>query len=206
MAVDDEALLQAWREGDVGAGDELFQRYYEPILRFFRNKISGEHLQDLVQQTFIGCVEGRERIRGDKGFRAYLFGVARNTLRNHLKARYRSGREIDLQELSVVDLAAGPRTLSARREEHRLLLEGLRAIPVSAQIILELRYWEQFKTIEIAEILDIPHGTARSRLRRAQELLHQALGRLAASKKLLESTMANLNDWADQCRNRLGEA
>lgn len=205
MELDDHALLQHWRQGDVHAGDALFQRYYDPIFRFFRNKVGAEYLKDLVQQTFIGCVEGRERINGNKGFRPYLFGTARNVLRNYLKSKYRLATEEDIDQQSVADLADGPWTLFARREEHRLLLEGLRAIPVDAQLILELRYWEQFKTVEIAEILTIPHGTARSRLRRAQEQLQQALARLAASDRILESTMANLNEWANECRERLGD-
>ena len=81
----------------------------------------------------------------------------------------------------------------------------MRAIPVDAQIILELRYWEHFKTDEIAEILAIPPGTARSRLRRAQELLHAAMSRLAASRQVLETTMASLNDWARECRDKLDD-
>lgn len=198
------ALLRAWRDGDLEAGDALFVRHYDAIVRFFRNKVA-DGVKDLVQQTFVGCVEGRERIRGDVGFRAYLFGVARNVLRNHLKGKHRLSSARDFEELSVADLAAGPRTLFAQREEHRLLLEALRAIPVESQIILELRFWEQLKTVEIAEILEVPHGTARSRLRRAKELLEAAIARLAASPQLLESTVAGLSDWAEQCRQQLGE-
>lgn len=203
MSQDDMALLRAWREGDLEAGDALFTRHYDAIVRFFRNKVA-DGVKDLVQQTFVGCVEGRERIRGDVGFRAYLFGVARNVLRNYLKGKHRLAGARDFEELSVADLAAGPRTLFARREEHRLLLEGLRAIPVESQIILELRFWEQLKTADIAVILDVPHGTARSRLRRAKEQLEAAMSRLAASRQLLDSTVASLTQWAEQCRQQLG--
>ena len=70
-------------------------------------------------------------------------------------------------------------------------------------MIIELRYWEQLKTAEIAEILRLPHGTVRSRLRRARALLDEALSGLAQSPSELQSTRANLEEWAARCRHEL---
>ena len=66
-----------------------------------------------------------------------------------------------------------------------------------------MRYWEQMKTKEIAEIVDVPHATLRTRLRRAHLLLEQALQALAESPDVLASTLTNLDDWAAQCRELL---
>ena len=75
----DAAQLEAWRAGDQDAGEALIERHYASILRFFRTK-AGEDADDLVQLTFLRCVEASERYRGDAGFRAFLFGIARNVL------------------------------------------------------------------------------------------------------------------------------
>ncbi len=196
----DVELLQEWRNGDMAAGEILFERYYDPIARFFRGKVTTD-IADLVQETFVACVEGRDRLQEDASFRAYLFSVARNVLCAHLRDKYRDDAMVDFDATSVQDLAPGPISQIVNRHEQRLLLEALRRIPVNFQILLELRYWEQLKTTDIAEALGVPHGTVRSRLAHARKLLDEAMSTMADSAALLESTLANFEEWALQCRN-----
>ena len=200
----DSALLQDWRAGDASAGKQLFERYYDAVIRFFRNKVAGD-VSDLVQDTFAGCLAGRDRLRDDASFRSYLFSIAYNVLRDHLRTRYRVGEAIDMAEVSIQDLGPSPSAVVARRQEERLLLEALRSIPIEHQTVLELRYWEGLKSIEIAQFLSVPHGTARSRLRRAREALESALVRLAPSAAALTSTQENLEAWARECRAAMAD-
>ena len=58
----DRQLLEAWRGGDKKAGKRLFERHYDALTRFFRNKV-GPEAPDLVQQTFLGCLERIDRFR-----------------------------------------------------------------------------------------------------------------------------------------------
>lgn len=204
-AAADTELLERWRGGEVGAGTELFERYYEPVLRFFKNKV-GTGIADLVQETFKACVEGRDRLRSDASFRSYLFSVAHNVLRGHLRRRYRRDEELDLDATSVASLEPGPSSMLAEKREQRLLLEGLRNIPINYQVILELRYWEEMKTREMAEVLGIPEPTARGQLRRAHELLEAAIMRLGQHANELKSTLSKLDDWAESCRHLAPEA
>jgi RNA polymerase sigma factor (sigma-70 family) len=194
----DEELLEAWRAGDKRAGNELFQRHFEPIRRFFWNKVERE-IEDLVQRTFMGCLEGTERFEGRSKFRTFLFAVAHNILREHFRQKRRDAR-VDLDERSVVDLGAGPSTVLAHRREQRLLLEGLRRIPITFQIALELFYWEKLTGAELGEVLGVPENTAYSRVRRAKELLTEALRKIERSRDVLESTTADLDGWAAQIR------
>ena len=196
----DVELLHQWRNGDMAAGEILFERYYDPIARFFRSKVATD-IADLVQETFVACVEGRDRLQEDASFRAYIFSVARNVLCAHLRDKYRGDAMVDFDATSVQDLAPGPISQIVIRHEQRLLLEALRRIPVNYQVLLELRYWEQLKTADIAEALGVPHGTVRRRLAQARKLLDEAMTALADSTALLESTMANFEEWALQCRN-----
>ena len=70
----DAADLVAWRGGDRPAGQRLFARYYEPVARFFINK-SGDASGDLLQRTFLACLEGLPNFRGDGSFRSYIFAI-----------------------------------------------------------------------------------------------------------------------------------
>jgi RNA polymerase sigma factor (sigma-70 family) len=198
---DDFDLLDAWRAGDARAGNELFQRHFDAVLRFFANKVPDE-VDELVQRTFLAVVEGKDRVRGEGGIRPYIFGVARNVLRRWFREKKTRGQRFDALEHSVHDSVQSPTSLMAEREEQRLLLEALRRIPLDMQIALELYYWEDLPAPALAAVLEIPEGTVRSRLRRGKELLEAALAQLAASPNLLESTLANLDSWARALKER----
>lgn len=203
MDPNDGELLERWRAGNSASGQALFERYYEAIERFFLNKVNNA-VEDLVQETFKRCVEGRDRLKDSEHFRAFLFRIAFNVLQTYIREHYRKGQPVDIDECSVFDLEPGPGTQLGRRREHRILYEGLRRIPVPDQLVLELHYWERATTEEIAQTLDIPVGTARRRLQRARERLEEAMRRLAESPEELHSTLAHLEDWAKECRDLLG--
>lgn len=200
----DAALVEAWRRGDRDAGKRLFTRHYAAVARFFRNKV-GDAGPDLIQRTFLACLEGRERFRHDASFRSYLFSIAYKILCKHFREQRRDQARVDFEEDSAHELSS-PISVVAARQEQRLLLEGLRRLPVDYQVVLELHYWEGIRAAELAEILSIPVGTAKTRLRRGRELLEERLRELSASATLLRSTLASLDAWAAQLRLQvLGE-
>jgi RNA polymerase sigma-70 factor (ECF subfamily) len=198
----DAELLRAWRAGDRLAGEELFERHFEAIARFFRNKVD-DGIDDLIQRTFLACVESRDRFRGDSSFRTFLFGVAHNVLGKHFRRKRRHGDRIDFGVTSVHDLSPSPSVIVAKHREERLLLEGLRRIPLEHQVVLELYYWERMSAPEVAQVLGVPEGTARTRIRRAKQLLEEQMLGQAASEDLLHTTLANLDDWAAKLREVL---
>jgi RNA polymerase sigma factor (sigma-70 family) len=203
-SLSDLELLDRWNAGDLEAGNELFERHFDAVYRFFAHK-APDDATDLVQRTFLACVEGRARFRAASSFRTYLFAIARH----QLLALWRSRRsqDVDTGATSVADLSPSPSTALVHRREQRVLLEALRALPIDLQIALELHYWEQMSASEIAEVLGVPIGTAKSRLRRGRELLAEAIGRLERDARCLETTLANLDDWAVSLRVALlGEA
>jgi RNA polymerase sigma factor (sigma-70 family) len=197
----DAALLDAWREGDDRAGEQLFDRHADAVARFFENKVRAG-AEDLTQATFLRMIEGRERVRNGIAFRAFVIGIARNVLREHLRELVR-GRQIDPDVDCMAELAPGPSTMIGAREEHRLLIEGLRRLPIESQILLELFYWEQLKSHEIAAVLDVAATTIRSRLTKARTLLAEKMAQLAASPEVLASTLQGLDTWAAELQGQL---
>lgn len=192
--MDDQSLVEAWRAGDRQAGEALFRRHFQSVTRFFRNKFSAG-IDDLVQQTFLALLEGRERLASGANVRSYLFGIAHNVMRANLRALAKQ-RAFDPASSAIVDLDPSPSTMVGQCQEQRLLLLALRRIPIEAQVTLELVYWEQLNAAEIAEILGVPHSTMRSRIQRARQLLQQAIEKLGESPALIVSTLGGLDDWA----------
>lgn len=201
----DKQLLAAWRAGERRAGSTLFERHFASVCRFFRNKVSPSEVEELVQGTFTAAVEGRDRFREEASFRTYLFAIAVNLLRAHFrrsaKARARDGGDVDGQ--SIADMGESPSAALAAKGETQLLLHGLRRIPLEAQVILELYYWEQIKGRELAALLGVKLDTARSRLRRAKRRLADEIARLEATPSEIESTVSNLDSWAAKLREQL---
>jgi RNA polymerase sigma factor (sigma-70 family) len=167
----DLELMARWRAGDQAAGSDLFKRHFAGLYRFFVTKVDAE-AEDLIQKTLMACVRYQNSLEEVTSFRAYLFTVARNQLYRHLR-RHRA-EEVDFATHSVADLGPSPTTLLAERQRDRQLLGALRSLPVESQVLLELHYWEELTTAELAVVLEVPHGTAKTRLRRAKQLLTAA--------------------------------
>lgn len=196
---DDFELLDAWREGDTRAGNELFNRHFDAICRFFANK-SDTDVEDLVQNTFLAAVESTPNFRGDGAFRGFIFGVARNVLKRHYRDKKRHRERFDMLERSVADFAPSPSAMVAGKREHHLLLQALRSIPMDHQTLLELYYWESMSARELALIFEVPEGTVRGRIRRAKQLLEAQLKALSNDADLLQSTLGDLEGWAASLR------
>ena len=195
----DEALLDAWREGDREAGAALFRRHYDMVVRFFVNKVGADYQADLIQRTFLACVEARERVQGSR-FRNYLLGIAFRQLYKHYDRRRNENQRMAVGTMSVADLDPTPSSVVARRDEHKLLLAALRRTPLEYQVVLELVYWEGATAARVAEVLDLPVGTAKTRIRRGRQLVEAQLEALAKSPAVLESTRLNFEQWAEQLR------
>ncbi|MFV8752662.1 RNA polymerase sigma factor [Nannocystaceae bacterium ST9] len=199
--VDDRELLRAWREGDRRAGSELFSRHFDALYGFFRNKVhSGDAAEDLVQQTMLACVRNRDGFRGDASFRTYLFTVARSRLIDLYRRRGRSDEPEGVS--SLLDPGQSPSTWFRTGERKLQLLAALSQLSFDHQLALELHYVQGFKGPELAEILAIPEGTVRSRLRRARAALIEQLEELG-EHGLAEATIeTDLEGWAGEVEKR----
>ena len=162
------------------------------MYRFFRSKIP-DTAEDLAQATFLACVEGRERFRGDSTFKAYLLGIARYQLLYHFRKRRRDFDVMEMGHKSVADLGKSPSRLVAESEEQAILFEALQQIPVDYQIALELYYWEDMTQGEVASVLGVKEGTAKSRLNHARELVREKLRTMKIPEQLRQSTLAQID-------------
>src|SRR5688572_24070506 len=180
---DDFDLLRAWRSGDSRAGNALVQRHFHRVYRFFRSKVDGD-VEDLVQRTFLGCTEAIEGFRGESAFRTFLLGIARFQLLRFYRDRVRRGSRA-VCDVSVAELvgASTPSHALSNAQEHRILLGALRRLSLDLQTTVELFYWERLPIADIAQILEVPAGTIKSRLARARDLLRKHVAELAQAEQ-----------------------
>ena len=96
-------------------------------------------------------------------------------LLKHLRRRYARGHRLDFEQVTLRDLGTSASRRVARSLERERLLERLASLPIPEQVALELYYWEEMPASEIAEVLGVPEGTVRTRIRSARLKLRRML-------------------------------
>ncbi|MFO0725417.1 MAG: sigma-70 family RNA polymerase sigma factor [Myxococcota bacterium] len=200
---DDATQLAAWRQGDDAAGRALFERYFDPLYRFFRNKAPND-VDDLVQDTFLSLVKNTVPFRGEASFRTYVFRVARSRLYDRARAWARR-ETVDVSVTSMADLRPSPSSILGDKQEEKLVTMALRTLSIEQQTLISLFYFEEMSGSELAEVMELPEGTVRSRLRLAKEALKTQVEALASSRALAESTANRLEVWLTEVRGVLSK-
>jgi RNA polymerase sigma-70 factor, ECF subfamily len=182
VAVGLDADVARLRRGDLDALAALVQRYqhrlYRYLLRLVRQQAEAE---DLFQQTWLRVASQIRRFDPRRNFDAWLFTVARNLAIDHLRrARHESLDEHESTESPYTPLAlraSDPAPVDAMiaREQSRFVAAAMDSLPTLYREVLALRFEEEMKLEEIAEVLDAPLSTIKSRLRRGLENLRENL-------------------------------
>ena len=172
----DEQLMLAFSKGSSYAFDVLFSRYKQPIFGFFRRRLfESTQAEELTQETFVALLRAAARYEPRALFRTYLYAIGFKILRAHRrKAAFRAtffGQRNSAPDPSKRD--ATESGLWVRRA-----VEKLEAMD---REILLLREFEQLSYAEIADLLQLPLNTVRSRLFRARTALRNLLEPPAAS-------------------------
>lgn len=169
-------LVAACRAGRREAFDALVARHYDRIYRLAWTMAGPGAAADLAQETFLAAVKSFPNFRGDSQLGTWLISILRNQYSLHLRGR---------KKWSLAPLEGEGERLPApepdmMEESVRTILERVKLLPEDLRLTLVLFYVDGLKYAEIAEALDIPVGTVRSRLFDARERL----------KKLCEKTEA----------------
>ncbi|WAS95122.1 RNA polymerase sigma factor [Nannocystis punicea] len=192
----DRRLLEAWRSGERKAGQELVERHYSAVYRFFFGKVRDAVCEDLSQQTFEVVCRRRDAYRGDGSFRAYLFGVARFVLIGWARRQ----RRFEPTEDSLPADADSLPGLLADRELVKIVATALRGLALDDQLIIELKDWEHLTQAELAALFEVPQATVARRLQRARARLRAAVERLVEDPALRDRTLRGLESCMESIR------
>lgn len=189
VSLDDTALIAQWQSGDSRAGARLLDRHSHAVVGFFKRKARAD-AEDLTHATFVRMLENRDRVRDARAFRAYVLGIARNVLREHLREVARERNAHALVD-SIPQLAPAPSTVTSKNEERRLLLEGLLRLPTDDQPLVELFYWEELDSGGVGKLVGMPASSIRTRLSRARERLRQIMTEIRISHAIPAPSMTS---------------
>jgi RNA polymerase sigma-70 factor (ECF subfamily) len=174
----DENLLAAVLYGDMDALAMLVERYQRPLTGYLDRLVGPDWAlaQDLTQETFLRVLRQRDE-RGDRPFRPWLFAIATNLARDHFKsaAVQRAAPLDDDLQTRLVDETAGPEERALAEERRAVIAAALNTLSVEYRATLSLRFYNSLSLQEIAEILEIPLGTVKSRLSTGLHRLREAL-------------------------------
>jgi len=180
----DEALIARVQRGEKAAFDVLVLRYQHRIVklvgRYVRNPSDA---LDVAQEVFIKASRALGNFRGKSAFYAWLYRIAINTAKNHLAARGRRPKEVDLtgpdgEPLAIDDLQADdetPEKVMLVAEIKATILRTMAALPEDLRTAITLREIDGMSYEDIATAMDCPIGTVRSRIFRAREALDAQL-------------------------------
>ncbi len=196
----DQALVARVQQGDKRAFDLLVLKYQtriaKLIARFVRNSAD---VQDVAQETFIKAYRALGSFRGDSAFYTWIYRIAINTAKNHLVATGRKSPAGNLEVQDAEDYGASEWLKEYATPERELLAHeikqtvnrALEDLPPDLREAITLREMEGLRYEDIAQIMDCPIGTVRSRIFRAREAIDNRLEPLLdASSHSFESFSA----------------
>jgi len=180
----DQLLVERVQQGDKKAFDVLVLKYQQKVAnlisRYIRDPVE---VLDVTQEAFIKAYRALPKFRGDSAFYTWLYRVAINTAKNHLAAQSRRPPQDDIEAETAEQMDMGARLKEQATPEHLAMQEeialaikaALDGLPEELRTALSLREFEGLSYEEIAEAMDCPIGTVRSRIFRAREAIDNKL-------------------------------
>ncbi len=190
QAAIDQQLVVRVQAGDKRAFDLLVKKYQHKIVGLIGRYVYDHHeALDVAQEAFIKAYRALPKFRGDSAFYTWLYRIAINTAKNHLVAKGRRPPDVDVDvddahhfegDNDLKDIE-NPENQLYRDELERVVKKALDRLPEDLRVALTLREFEGLSYEDIANVMDCPVGTVRSRIFRAREAIDKEILPLMAS-------------------------
>ncbi|USE39060.1 RNA polymerase sigma factor RpoE [Endozoicomonas sp. SCSIO W0465] len=180
----DQQLVDRVKQGDKRAYDVLVIKYQHRILGLVGGYVSDfQEVQDVTQEAFIKAYRALEKFRGDSSFYTWLYRIAVNTAKNHLvsKGRRLPESDIDVHDADFLETATTLRVVDTPErnlycnEIEQVIHDVIQRLPDELRTAVMLREFDGLSYEEIADVMDCPVGTVRSRIFRAREAIDREI-------------------------------
>lgn len=180
----DQALVERVQKGDKRAFDLLVRKYQHKVISVVTRYVSDwSEAQDVAQEAFIRAYRALGAFRGDSAFYTWIYKIAINTAKNHLVSR---GRRPPIGDIAIEDAVlldgasqlrerATPERELLRQEIEQTVFGTVEDLPEELRTAITLREVDGLSYEEIAEAMNCPIGTVRSRIFRAREAIDEKL-------------------------------
>lgn len=180
----DQALVERVQRGDKKAFDTLVLKYQQKVANLISRYIRDpSEVLDVTQEAFIKAYRALPNFRGDSAFYTWLYRVAINTAKNHLAAMSRRPPQDDIEAETAEQMDTGvrlkeqdtPERMAMQDEIARTIKQAVDDLPDELSTAITLRELEGLSYEDIAQAMDCPIGTVRSRIFRAREAIDKKL-------------------------------
>ncbi len=180
----DAELVKRVQNGDKAAFDILVQKYQHKVVNLISRFVSDQtECYDIAQDAFIKAYRAIGNFRGDSQFYTWLYRIAANTAKNHLASRARKSPmySVDVDDAEHFEGESGlkeysnPENMLLTEEIKETVFRAIEALPDDLKSAITLRELEGLSYEEIAEVMDCPIGTVRSRIFRARDAIDREL-------------------------------
>ncbi|MFZ5638417.1 MAG: RNA polymerase sigma factor RpoE [Pseudomonadota bacterium] len=180
----DLELVRRVQRGDSAAFDLLVRKYQHRVVALIGRYVHDwSEAQDVAQETFLRAYRALGNFRGDAQFSTWLHRIAVNTAKNHLVAHKRRppGEDIDIDDAENFESALRlrdndtPERELMRQEMEQTVMRAVEALPEELRTAITLREVEGLSYEEIAQQMQCPIGTVRSRIFRARDAIDAQL-------------------------------
>jgi len=180
----DLEIVTRVQRGDKSAFDLLVIKYQHKLAKLVLPYVHDQgDVLDVVQETFIKAYKALPRFRGESAFYTWLYRIAINTSKNYLTAQSRRPPRTDVDVIDAEFYDGGsamhdnttPEANLATQEIKEAISRVISELPEELKTAITLREYEAMSYDEIADIMDCPVGTVRSRIFRAREAIDNEL-------------------------------
>jgi len=180
----DNELVERVKAGDKSAFDVLVRKYEGKLVKLISRYVH-DHAEamDVAQEAFIKAYRAMPKFRGDSSFYTWLYRIGINTAKNHLVSQGRRPPDTDIDSSDAERYGVewrlkdheSPEALASRDEVQEVVFDAIDSLPDDLRTAIMLRELEGLSYEEIAQAMDCPIGTVRSRIFRARESVEKRL-------------------------------
>jgi len=166
--------MLACAKGDQAAFETIVARHQQQLLNFFRRMGDNNYAEDLTQKTFLRLYGYRQRYQPKAKLKTFIYLLARRVWIDHCRAegRRREGNEQLLEQAELERDSREQPLLDGARERVRQALQGLSE---EMRTVVVMSIYQGFKYREIADIMEIPLGTVKTRMYHALKKIEKEL-------------------------------
>ncbi|WP_043526660.1 RNA polymerase sigma factor RpoE [Litchfieldella xinjiangensis] len=188
----DQQLVERAQKGDTRAFDLLVKKYQHKIIGLIGRYIHDHaEVQDVAQEAFIKAYRALGKFRSESAFYTWMYRIAINTAKNHLVSRGRRppGSDLDISDAEIIDHSGrlsdieSPESSIARDQLEAAVFEAIANLPEDLRTAITLRELDGLSYEDIAQVMQCPVGTVRSRIFRAREAVDKHIEPLLSTKR-----------------------
>ncbi|MBH8580380.1 RNA polymerase sigma factor RpoE [Bisbaumannia pacifica] len=188
----DQRLVERAQQGDTRAFDLLVKKYQHKILGLIGRYVHDQaEVQDVAQEAFIKAYRALGKFRAESAFYTWMYRIAINTAKNHLVSRGRRppGSDLDIVDAEILDHSGrladieSPEASIARDQLEAAVFEAIEQLPEDLRTAITLREFDGLSYEDIAQVMDCPVGTVRSRIFRAREAVDRHIQPLMTTSR-----------------------